>query len=54
MWNLVVFQMIYQIINWKIRLYRFAVSQVWRLIRMTLAVVIVSLFQDIVEVITKG
>ena len=54
MWNLLIFQMIYQIINSKASLYRIAVSQVWRLITMTLRVVIVSLFQDIVEVITKG
>ena len=54
MWNLVIFQMIYLIINWKARLYRFAVSQVWRLIIMPLRVVIASLFQDTVEIITKG
>ena len=53
MWNLVVFQMIYKIINWKKKLYRFAVRWVWRFIRMTLRVVIGSLFQDIVKVITK-
>ena len=46
MWNLVIFQMIYQTIDWKTRLYWFAVSRVWRLIRTTLRVVIVSLFQD--------
>ena len=34
------------IINWKIKSYRFAVSRVLRLIRMTLWVVIVSLLQD--------
>ena len=54
MWNLVIFQMIYLIINWKARLYRFVVNQVWRLIIMTLRVVIASLFQDTVEMITKG
>ena len=53
MWNLVVFQMIYKILNWKKKLYRFAVRWVWRFIRMTLRVVIGSLFQDIVKVTTK-
>ena len=45
--------MIYQIINWKTRLCRFAESQVWKLITMTLRVVTASLFQDIVEVYNK-
>ena len=53
MFNLVTFQMMYQTINWKTRLDRFVVSQVCRLIRMTLRVVIASLFQDIVEMINK-
>ena len=53
MFNLVTFQMMYQIINWKTRLDRFFVSQVCRLIRMILRVLIASLFQDIVEMINK-